>query len=88
MVYCCVPHCGSEKGKAAGVSFHEFPSTDEVLKQEWIKNIARKHPVSGEFWIPNQRHAFYNSYIQCSRCCACIVMWTNNAWISDLIARY
>lgn len=42
MVYCCVPLCKSRSGKTPGISFHQFPS-DEELCSKWKKNISREN---------------------------------------------
>ncbi|KAM7282282.1 uncharacterized protein ISCGN_002432 [Ixodes scapularis] len=52
MVYCCVPFGKSERGKAVGVSFHEFPTTR--IRDEWIKAVSRKG-AAAEVWFPSDR---------------------------------
>lgn len=44
MVYCCIPFCKSRSGKTPGVSFHQFPS-DEELCSKWKKNISRENLI-------------------------------------------
>lgn len=44
MVYCCVPLCKSQQGKTPGVSYHQFPS-DEELCSKWKKNVSRENLV-------------------------------------------
>lgn len=41
MVHCFVPGCGSEHGRTADISYHEFPS-DDRQREKWLKVIARK----------------------------------------------
>lgn len=52
MVYCCVPFCKSKRGKAVGVSFHEFPTT--TIRQKWLKAIRRRGTTTA-IWCPSDR---------------------------------
>ena len=54
MVYCCVPLCKNEDSKGIGVSFHKFP-TNEDLREKWLKVISRQGPEKNSIWQPSKK---------------------------------
>ncbi|KAH9366649.1 hypothetical protein HPB48_000592 [Haemaphysalis longicornis] len=57
MVYCCVSLCKSQQGKTPGVSYHQFPSHEELCSKR-RKNVSRENLVINDK---------YESTVVCSK---------------------